>query len=760
MAHAEALSSHPAPMRKKLTTILLALLALLSVTAAVFLSIDGSLARLTGWYHFRPGMSLFPEENLKRLKHVSWMRIRDLHDTIECERADDGTWWICHPFRDRMAPSAAQLILSFTAQAHLVDTLPLNRTTRTSLREFGVETSPHTITLKVPTGDGDDMTTVARYTLGSASPWLADAEDGEHVLPTTYLRTDFYGRDKRIHVVSGNILSIFRNGLQGLRDPRPLSLDADSLLSLSIQKAGSQPLLISRMSAQSPWNISRPTLCEANQEQVDALIDKLSRLKAIRIDDAAAVSLPQEPVVSLLLSYDSGASAKLCFYEPFSSPSDGQKICYATVSDRPVVFTLAVEPKLKRGGSYATIVKNVLSMPVLPAATLARLQASMDSVYTSELPLQLSELRSQHFSNIEMRDIDKVFMRSRYAPYPVRLLRIPGDAESQVEDVWMYSAGGRKYSEADTEVVTQFLNSMSSIPVTGFVKDIGPDDDAESEIRKYGLNRPDYTLVLQPRECAARAVLYGIDMPLVKDRAPRTFFIKRQRDEKESYWVGMEQNTSSIYRLSPKMTRLFSFFPEAWKKRSLVEFPISALRSLTLNFQQVPLVLHYDYIGESWTGELGEEDITPRINPHRTNYYVRHLQRIRVMQWLSPDDEDALAALQQPLFSVKLDLELTDYSDVDQLVLNQKEEDIDAESGSRMDMVQKMLSESDDETDLAFRKMAMGEKKTEKKTLTLEIAISDTRAKKPFFYGRIRETGELFILSYDDAQSLGGRLLD
>ena len=106
---------------------MLLILALLSVGAAVMLFVDGSLARLTGWYHFRPGMSLFPPENMDRLGDVSWMRISDLHDTIECEREADGTWWIVAPFRDRMAPEAVEAILSFTMQARLVDTLPLNR---------------------------------------------------------------------------------------------------------------------------------------------------------------------------------------------------------------------------------------------------------------------------------------------------------------------------------------------------------------------------------------------------------------------------------------------------------------------------------------------------------------------------------------------------------------------------------------------------------------------------------------------------------
>lgn len=751
-------------MRKSLTTIILALVALLSVVAAAFLAVDGSLARLTGWYHFRPGMHLFPEENLSRMQQVTWMRIRDLHDSIECELGADGAWWIVSPFRDRMSPAAAQSILTFTAQARLVDTLPYNRATRASLREFGVETTPHTITLKVPVGE-NERTTVARYTLGSASPWLADAEDGEHVLPTSYLRTDFYGHDRRIHVVSGNIISIFKNGLEGLRDPHPLSFVPDSIRQFSIKQEGVEELIFSRMSAESPWSITAPTLCEAEQTTVDTLIASLLSMKALRVDAAESVTdLPSEPRVTLEFTAAEGAApVRLCIYPPFTSSADGQRLCYATVSNRPVVFTLPVEPKLRRRGVYSQLVNGILSLPVLPTAMQARIQAAGDFTYLADLPLSLARLRSQKLTNIATKDIDRVLLRSRFAPYPLNLRRIPGDSEGQTEDVWMYSAAGRPYAEADPEVVNQFLNSLSNVPVSGFVYDFAPQEDTAPVLRHFGFQQPDYTLILQPRECAARAVLFGVDMPLVRDRSPRIFYLKNHSDGRENYWLGMEQNMLSIYRLNPKMTKLFSFSPRTWRKRTLTQFPVSALRTLTLNYQQAPLVLHYDYIGESWSGTLGGEDISPRINPHRTDYYVRHLQKIRVVQWLAEDDTDALAALSSSIaFSVKLDLELTDYSDIEQVVVQQKgDEDMTPEDAGRMEQVKRMLDDAGgSELDDAYRNIALGERKTHHSTITIEVAPASAGGKSAFFYGRIRETGDLFILSFEDGLGLDGQLLD
>ncbi len=756
-------------MKKLFTTLLLFIVMLISVGAAVVLFIDGSLARLTGWYHFRPGMSLFPQENLSRLQEVSWMRIHDLHDTIECARKDDGSWWITAPFHDRMAPAAVRAIIDFTATSKLIDTLPLNNTTRAGIREFGVDTTPHTIILKVPTGDGE-MSTVARYTLGSPSPWLADAEDGKHLLPTTYLRTDFYGRDKRIHVVSGDILSLFKNGLGGLRDPHPLQFEESSLLRIELQQSAKlgqhlpEPLILERASGQSPWTIQSPCLTEAAQDSVDSLVSNLIKLRAIRIDDAGAISLPEEPEKILTFSLENGKSIVFKLFPAFHSPTDGRRLCYATVDDRPVVFTLAVEPRLRRqGGGFAAVVNAMLSLPVLPRSQRVRIREAQQWVYLDELPLLLSQLRSRQFTRITAADIDKLVLFSRFDRFPLRLRRIPGDSEGQVKDVWMFSAEGLPFAEADAEIVDSFLNSLSTVPIEDVLEDIPPTADVTSVREKYGLNHPDYELLIQPRECAIRAVLFGVDLPLVRDRAPRSFGLKRQRVDGKRYWVGMENDSLTICRLSPKLMKLFSTSSLYWRKRNLTNFPISALRTLTLAYQKAPLVLHYDYIGEAWTGTLGEEDVTPRVNPHRTNFYVRHLQNIRVRQWLRPDDEEALAALQKPAFTVKLDLEITDYSDLEQLVLDPPAEDsqIDAADSStpRMQIVHDMLSEKT-EVDATFRSLALGEKKVEKKTITIDVAPANTLSRKPLFYGRIREDSSLFILSYDDAQGLDGQLLD
>lgn len=743
-------------------TILLALLAIFAITCSVFLTVDGNLARLTGWYRFEPGMPLFPPEKTAQLTQAKWMRIEDLNDTIECERKADGTWWIIKPFHDRMSRSAVQAILSFTAQAELVDTLPLNNTTRGSLREFGVESTPHTITIKVPSGE-NSLSSIARYTLGSTSPWMADAEDGEHVLPTTYLRTDFYGRDKRIHVVTGNILSFFKEGLSALRDPHPLDVDPTGWRHITITRPGVPDLKFQRLSTDSEWIITEPIPTRADQDQISKLVNGLVSLSAIRVDESQDVSLPDEKAFSLEIQTDQapGAPLRLDVYPAFLSPETGQRLCYAVASNRSVVFTLQAEPHTSKYGSFSSLIQAVYELPVLPEKAMAQLRSGNRPFYVHELPLRLDELRSRQFANLNVRDVDRVSLRSRFARAPLKLIRIPGNAESEVEDTWMFSAAGLPYEEAETAVVQRFLNALKEVPVTGYIADIPIGKDPAPVLHRYGLNAPDYVLSILPQECRLRATLFGCDLPLVRDRAPQTYLIKRYHDSKqgESYWVGTELGGGSIARLRPKLTGLFSLRPESWRRKNIVRFPLSALRKLTLVFQQETLALDYDYIGENWSGTLNGKDVSLRINPHRAEYYLRHLQKLKVHTWLEPTDEEARQALRHPVFSVRLDLELTDYSDAEQTVVEQEENSLTGGGHPfHGQSIETMLS-GKGETDLLYQELATQERKTHPVSITIDIAPANMADEKTLFYGRIRETGALFTLKYQDAQSLAGNLL-
>ena len=745
-----------------LSTILLSLLALLCITVALFLTIDGNLARLTGWYRFEKGKPLFSNLLDNTFEQISWVRISDLSERIECTRDEHGEWWLTYPFTDRVSPEAIASVLNFAQQARIVDTLPMNNITRSNLREFGVESSPYAIVLKVPDGNQGQMTTVARFTLGSTAPWMADVGDGEHLVQTSYLRTDFYGRDKRIHVVSGNILGVFKDGLYSLRDPSPLRLDADSVQSIQIKMPGDGNTLnlLTRPSPQANWSIISPLHTPANQEQVESLLTSLLSLRALRVDDKQDVTLPAENTATrITLATQDNRSFDILLYPAEFSEKDDSMITRATVSDRDAVFTLQAAPRIARKGSYSRLITNTYALPVLPESAMAKIRTTKSQLYTADLPLNFSQLRSMQFCELLENDISRLVLQSRFSDKMLRLINIPGNIASKVDDLWMFSLGEDKFSEAEAPRVKTLIRSLSEIPVTGFIEDVPLSGDGMALMVRHALQTPDYVLSILPKPSAFRSRIFGLDVPIVKDRQARRFHLKRSRDESgKRRWIGAEWGGHSVVGLDVKLTRQLSLLPQTWKSRQLLRFPLSALRRITMGYQQAPLFLDYDYIDDKWSGMLGDKDISPQINPHRALGYLKALQGFRVLQWLDDEDEDALETLKTPHFSVKLDLEIKAHAQVDAVILSANNESM-GHYATADELIDAQLTEGNDENARRMRELAFADFDVEKRSITVQIAPM-TPAPKSDYYGRIVETGELFILPHNEAMSLGISVLD
>lgn len=757
-------------------SVFLGLTAALMITASVFLTIDGNLAKLTGWYRVTPGMPLFTNEHASQLSDVSWMRISDLHDTIECAKDSSGTWWIIKPFRDKLDPQVAAHILNFAQNAHIIDTLSINDETRKSMRDFGVESDPCSVTLKRAVGK-DDYTTVARFTLGKKAPWLADMGDGKSVGQTTYLRTNFYGDDDRVHVVSGNITHLFSGGLKNLNDPAPLRFDPNALIGIKISSQNAQPIELKREDKDKQWILHTVNnSAVAEQENVAKLMIMLCQLNALHVKNADDVKLPAEPQYTIELTVQGAKNPQvLKIYPPEELPGSlgsatARTYSYATVNNRNVVFRLQAEPKIRRRGGFSSIVNGVFSLPVLPAETMAACRG-LNEVYTADIPLDLEHLRSRKLASFDERDVESVLIRSRHSRYPVRLCLIPGILESNVQDAWTVEAQGQEIEEAETEIIRSFLRNFRNIPVEGIIADLPFADTAEAAARRnelmkqYGLFNPDYRIFITPRSCANRCNLFGIDLPLVKDRDVRIFAVSHYQDPEsgEIMRVAMEEGSHTIFRVSPRLTRTFAMQLNAWKSRNLVGFHITELKRFTLDFMTASLVLEYDSMAESWSGTLDGADVTANINPHRALACVNRLRRMKVQEWLDPDDADALEKLSHPVFRVKIDLETVDHTQVDALVVDTEELGHDrmteGSADYRNDGAKATLQE-DSELDKKFRDLALLSRPVLEKSFTIEIVPANNTDDQPMFYGRIRETGQLFLIKFEDAQGIGSSPLE
>ena len=579
--------------------ILLVLVTLAAIGAAVLLTIDGNLSRIIGRTAFSSGERLFPYTK-EEMNEISWMRINCGGDMAEFRRRPNGVWWGEKPWDDRMDPRAAAAILQYTYSTSIVDALPLHKIDSASLKEFGVKTTPITITLKEMSADGRRSSTMARYTLGSTAPWLVDDTENQTTDDTTYMQTDFYGRDSRILVGTGNILPLFKSGIRQLRDHRPLLIHPAMPASIEINNKG-QRIALERPSPdpRTPWKITYPLPLDTDPQMMDVLLGTLQKLTAVRVYDPEETSVPDmtdDQVTSVSIRNFTGRLAgdgkslaveekpvTLRIYPP-SDNSNLAELVKATVSDRKAVFELA-----QTTGSNKEVpgVRNI--------------------------PLDLNLLRSKQLTDIGDYKITGLSIRRSLQDYPTIVRFVQGDEKTGQQPTWMYTAEGSRYQEVNPDHLVSLLKTVKTGNVAGFAS------DKATDLAVYGLDNPLLTLTMSL-----------LPKPNEEPRPPVTVFFSKGTD---GSWYARQSGKPTVVMLDNEYMKNFTANALAWKKKSLLSFNRYNLKEMHLERigSGGALVLKFDRLDDSWTASKDGRDETLNINPNRANRYLDELEKMEVV---------------------------------------------------------------------------------------------------------------------------------
>lgn len=676
-------------------TVILAILAIIFVVIAAIVTIDGNLSSIIGYSAFKKGERLFPYTH-SQMNEINWMRVQDVHETAEFERKENGIWWMNHPWNDRMDPRAAAAILQFTYSTTIVDALPINNTVKASMREFGVETSPVNITLKKSRPSGD-ATTLARYTLGSQAPWIAHDPEHNANFDTTYMKSNFYGRSKRILVGTGNILPLFKESVSHLRDHRPFLL-APSSTPLPNQpcdiviKNKKQNIHLTKEALQSPWKITEPLPLPSNNEKIGFLVNKLQLLTGVKVYDHAEGILPDLPdheltTITVRTFSNPASPVTLTIYPRTSLNSE---TVLATVSDRNAIFELPVK-KIELNDTAS-----------LPGIT--------------DLDLDLSLLRSPYLMEIDRTKLRGISIRFYNSPFPLIVRLMEGDKNKSVSSKWLYSAEGNTYADINEEQLFDLLKTLVSCKIKNFASD-SPDD-----LALYGLKKPSYTITLA----------YD-DKDPANTPPLQTIFIGKGLDDS---WYAMENGKPSVYQIGQDFMKVIKTDNLSWLQKKLFRFSRLELRELGLaRANEEPLKLKYDYLGESWSATSGDKDVTSLINPNRARYYLDALEKINVKQWLPHSDEDAAKALEKPVFTLSI-------------TLNVPEND------------NKKLTVIPTPDNQTFTELPIPADTVRQETVTLQIAPMGQAGQTFYYYGKISTSPYYFILEMDAVQILGASVYE
>ena len=440
--------------------------------------------------------------------------------------------------------------------------------------------------------------TLARFRLGRRTP-LMDLPAGEgQPIPTVYLLPRERGRRSHVYAATGDILPLFNDGFAYLRDHRPFALNPLLLGKIRILTSQGE-LTLGRENPSAPWRITKPLDLPTDPAAVKTLLEGLYELQASKLSDRSDVTLPIDgtaPANSRIAITHFGETTETIL-EILPPESPDARTTLATVSDRPeTVFTLPIKP-------------------------------DPDLVSIADLPLTVNDLRDPTLTNLNIASIRGIAIQTATTP-TILISREPPAP-------WTATIGGNE-QPANEQRLFDLLKAVTETRALSFETDAAPED-----LSPWGLDRPILTLTFLAENNQALAVSFGLDKG-------GNLFAKRR-------------DSPTVMRLDNSFLNKIAVRPNDWRHSRLWSVSRVDLSTLVRTVAGEPaLNLRYDFFAETWNASLDGKDVTANLDPARADFLLGILENLQVTRWLSPGDEAAAKALENPALSFALTEKIID----------------------------------------------------------------------------------------------------
>ncbi len=490
-------------------------------------------------------------------------------------------WQASAPWTDRMDPRAAVGIINFTLGMRVEDSADEDEI---DPEKSGLGETSTNIRL-----EGADHTPLASYKLGRATPWKAEVEGIEQPVPTVFVQTRDKNHKHHVYSCTGDINSLFKDGLKFLRDHHPFYFNPVSLQKIRIRSQQGD-LTLGRADPKSPWRIVKPLDLPTAPATMKALLEGIFELQAVKVSDRATVTLPANASAVktsqiALVPFGSENETLLEIFPPESPEAHDVK---ATVSDRP---------------------DTVFDLPLKPEPGLVSL---------ANLPLSVNELRDPTLTHLNIQSLRGISI------IPATGTEITITREPQKP--WMTTIDGTP-CEANEENLYSLLKAVTSGRATGF------ESDAATDFTPWGLHKPVLTLRFLAADNQGLELRFGLD-------------------SKGGYYVN-RLGTPTVMKVDEALVSSIAVRPFEWRHALLWSVDrVNLLAIKRTDADAPPVILKYKFIDESWTAEQEGKDLTPSLDPVKANYMLSVLEGLKVSRWLATTDEGATAALQKPTLTL------------------------------------------------------------------------------------------------------------
>lgn len=582
-------------MRSITFTILLALVAAITLGAAGLRIIEGDLARIMGSPATPIGERLYDFDPAK----VSRIVLKGNGVLAVAERGEGG-WEVTEPererpWRDRMDPRIAQALLAFTLDTRVEGSVSTAKAEASSL-----VFEDSTIGVRI-VGEAPESDPLALYVLGQRTAWFGvDPESGTNI-PTVYVAPQDRGRDNFIYACLDpiDINGLLGNDFSRLRDHHPFLFHPNMIRSLRISNRSGE-LRLSRATPDELWKIVKPLELKTDKDAVLELIQGLYNLEAVRLRQRSEVTLPTGDASSReqIALQGFGSEEELVLEIHRTTDADDDDVVLASVSNRP---------------------DTIFELPNLPAPSA---DGSPGPTTLSGLPLSVNELRDPTLSAIDPAAVQAI----RISPATSDDILI---ARDQPQERFRLLVEGKPPAEPNESALFSLLTTVTEGRVAGFVSDTATD------LAPHGLDAP----FLSIRFLAFDGTTIQIDFGEAPDGEIRA----------------IRSGTTSVVRIDSNMLALIPTRPWEWRDPAVWRLATPDVAGIVRQIgESPPVALGYQFAAERWTAEVDGQNRSAELATDQANLLLDQLVNLRARHWLRPNHPTAQSALATPGLGIRV----------------------------------------------------------------------------------------------------------
>ncbi len=515
---------------------------------------------------------------------------------------NNGLWFGTEPWQDRAdGPKAIESLILFAHNAEIQDHIDINDET---LKKLGFD--KNAVHARFTNSLGN---TIADFSIGKSSAWKKKIEGEKEILiPTVYLRLKGPDADDHIYLCtdsSGDVHSLFEDKFRTFRDHRPFALNISTLQQVRLLR-GKTEIVLSHPQPTAPWVLTKPLELATDRNAVMKFLANISKLEAIALHPTSSITLPDSPEDMLEVAVTSfGADEEITL--KVYPPSEGAGSCYATISNRDVVFELPL------------------------------IATQKTSNYITQLPNSVNELRSRQmmqWTKHARSDLRSIIVRSPQVPAePVIVARIPGSPYKLITP-------SNKKEVIDESVFAELMQKIASTPIKDFAS------DAAVDLSPFGLDKPSIIVDFVFFESQPMQLLFGKVTRKAEDGTAN-----------ESYYASL-RGTQIVWEVTSELVSSIPTRYWSWLPKGIWSLPVIDIVQFTA--QQTgkeKLTVDYNYLEDSFVAKLGDKDMSARLLPQRAKFFLNENHLLIAQKRLSPNNAAAIESLKKPAFTASISVQ-------------------------------------------------------------------------------------------------------